>query len=50
MPQIEQEQPKWQMEQIPEIQELWSAAQQGNAEAQFNLGKVLQFGKEIWFF
>lgn len=44
------EQINWQTEQIsPEIQELRLAAQQGDAEAQFKLGKALVgYGKEIY--
>lgn len=45
MTNIDEEQIKWQMEQMSsEEQELWLAAQQGDAEAQFKFGKALKSG------
>jgi len=39
----------WQMEKMSaEVQELWLAAQQGDAEAQFKLGDALEYGKGIY--
>ncbi|EDN70554.1 Sel1-like repeat [Beggiatoa sp. PS] len=50
MSHTDKEQINWQTEQIsPEVQELRLAAQQGDAEAQFKLGKALVgYGKEIY--
>jgi len=49
MANTDKEQINWQTEQMsPEVQELWLAAQQGDAEAQFKLGDALEYGKGIY--